>query len=203
MKLHLVSLPRFSPEDYIKCLSAYKPDVLFVVPSLVNFLTENTNIKRDLLDSVNYIQSGAAPLTDGLLQRFKRKFGDHIQVRQGYGMTESSPVTVLMPKQAPISKHNTIGVLIPNTIARIVDLTTGESQGPNKPGELQIKGPQIMMGYLNNEKATAETIDEDGWLLTGDVAYYDDDKYFYIIDRCKELIKVKGNQVGSTNEYIM
>ncbi|XP_045478743.1 probable 4-coumarate--CoA ligase 1 [Harmonia axyridis] len=198
LRLHLVTLPRFAPEDYIKCLVTYKPRLLFVVPSLVTFLTENSNVRKEHLASVENIESGAAPLSDGLLQRFKQKFGEHIQVRQGYGMTESSPVTLLNPKIPLPTKHSSIGVLVPDTFGRVVDLATGDTLGPNKPGELQVKGPQIMMGYLNNEKATNETIDEDGWLHTGDIAYYDDDKYFYIIDRCKELIKVKGNQVSPT-----
>ncbi|KAK9876551.1 hypothetical protein WA026_013926 [Henosepilachna vigintioctopunctata] len=185
MKMHLVTMPRFSPEDYIQALITYKPKMLFVVPSLMTFLTDNSN-------------------SYSLAERFKRKFGDQINVRQGYGMTETSPVTHLSHQVAPPTKHNTIGVPIPNTTARVVDLITGESLGPNKSGELQVKGPQVMMGYLKNEKATKETIDEDGWLHTGDIVYYDDDKYFYVIDRCKELIKVKGNQVSPTElEHIL
>lgn len=195
---HLISIPRFSPEDYIKCLEEYQPTTLFVVPSLVTFLTSSPQVKPEHLASVELVQSGAAPLGEGLSQRFSQKFGDHILIRQGYGMTESSPVTIIMPKSTPPSKHNTIGVLIPKTQAIVLDLVTGEPLGPNKPGELYVRGPQIMMGYLNNEKATNETIDENGWLRTGDVAYYDADKYFFIIDRCKELIKVKGNQVSPT-----
>ncbi|XP_044749927.1 4-coumarate--CoA ligase-like [Coccinella septempunctata] len=198
LRLHVVTLPRFSPEEYLNCLSTYKPKVLFVVPSLVTFLTENSNVVKEHLSSVENIESGAAPLSSGLMQRFRNKFGEQIKVRQGYGMTESSPVTLINPKTPLTTKHNSIGVLVPDTFARIVDLSTGDTLGPNKPGELQVKGPQIMMGYLNNEKATRETVDEEGWLHTGDVAYYDDDKYFYIIDRCKELIKVKGNQVSPT-----
>lgn len=110
-------------------------------------------------------------------------------------MTESSPVTLMMPTITPSSKIGTCGLLYPGTEGKIVSLSTQEILGPHKSGELLVKGPQVMLGYLNNEVATLETLDEDGWLHTGDVAYYDEDNYFYIVDRCKELIKVKGNQV--------
>lgn len=111
-------------------------------------------------------------------------------------MTETSPVTISMPLEKSFSKSGSCGRLLPSTSARIVDLSSGKDVGgPNKSGELWIKGPQVMKGYLNNPKATAETLDEEGWLRTGDVAYYDDDEFFFITGRAKELIKVKGNQV--------
>ena len=110
-------------------------------------------------------------------------------------MTESSPVTLLTPVDMPASKHGSCGILIPNTKARIMDIDKEIFLGPNEPGELQIKGPQVMMGYYKNEEATKITLDGRGWLLTGDVGYYDEDEYFFIVDRTKELIKVKGNQV--------
>lgn len=114
----------------------------------------------------------------------------------GYGMTETSPVTMLTPFWINHSKAGSCGRLIPSTYARLVDLSNGQDiKVPYKSGELLVKGPQLMKGYLDNPQATAETVDKDGWLHTGDVAYYDEDEYFYIVDRTKELIKVKGNQV--------
>lgn len=196
---HLISLPRFTPEEYIKALETYRPTFLFVVPSLLLFLASHPQITKEHLSSVEAITSGAAPLTEGLLQKFRQKIDNpEVLIRQGYGMTETSPVTFIMPKLTPPSKIGTIGVLYPGTEAKIISLTTGEVLGPNKTGELLVRGPQVMMGYLNNEQATSEVIDEDGWLHTGDVVYYDEDHYFYIVDRCKELIKVKGNQVSPT-----
>lgn len=194
---HLISIPRFTPEDYIKALIEFKPSSLFVVPSLLLFLASHPGVTKQHLASIESIQSGAAPLPEGVLQKFREKLDrSDVLIRQGYGMTESSPVTFCMPKLTPPSKIGTIGIPYPGTEAKVVSLSTGEALGTHQSGELWVRGPQLMMGYLNNEKATAETIDEDGWLHTGDVAYYDEDAYFYIVDRCKELIKVKGNQVS-------
>lgn len=196
---NLITIPRFTPEDYIKALVTYRPTFLFVVPSLMLFLASHPAVKSEHLASVEGVQSGAAPLTEGLLQKFKEKIDrPDVLIRQGYGMTESAPVTFCMPRLTPPSKIGTIGIPYPGTEAKVISLTTGETLGSHQSGELLVKGPQIMMGYLNNEESTAETIDEDGWLHTGDVAYYDEDCYFYIVDRCKELIKVKGNQVSPT-----
>ena len=114
----------------------------------------------------------------------------------GYGMTETSPVTLYTPKLMPSSKVGSCGILLPSTQARIKDVMTKKDVTiPEMTGELLIKGPQLMKGYLNDPVATRKIIDEDGWLYTGDVAYFDKDEYFYIVDRTKELIKVKGNQV--------
>nr|CAI5846908.1 unnamed protein product [Callosobruchus analis] len=198
---HLLSIPRFTPEDYIKALVEYRPTFLFVVPSLLLFLASHPAVTKEHLSSIEAIQSGAAPLSEAQLQKFREKVGrDDVLIRQGYGMTESSPVTFIMPRITPPSKIGTIGVPVPSTEAKIISLTNGETLGTHESGELLVRGPQVMMGYLNNEQATSETIDEEGWLHTGDVAYYDEDAYFYIVDRCKELIKVKGNQVSLKGE---
>ncbi|XP_022913292.2 uncharacterized protein [Onthophagus taurus] len=196
--VHIITLPKFTPEDYIKALEEFRPTFLFVVPSLLLFLASHPAITKDHLSSIKNVTSGAASAPEGLLQKFRQKCGNDVVIRQGYGMTESSPVTLFMPLLTPPSKIGTCGVLAASTEAKIVDLVTGEELPELKSGELLVRGPQIMAGYLNNEKATAETIDEEGWLHTGDVAYYDEDKYFFIVDRTKELIKVKGNQVSPT-----
>ena len=112
----------------------------------------------------------------------------------GYGMTETGPCTHLGPLQG--AKIGSIGHPISRTQAKIVDVETGEALGPNQTGELCVKGPQMMKGYLKNVKATEDTIEPSGWLHTGDIAYYDEDRHFYIVDRLKELIKVKGFQVS-------
>jgi 4-coumarate--CoA ligase len=110
-------------------------------------------------------------------------------------MTETSPAVIITPLDAPPSKGASTGKIYPNTEARIVSLTDGTNLGAMQTGELYLRGAQIMKGYLNNPEATKEILEEDGWLHTGDVAYYDEDNYFYLVDRTKELIKVKGNQV--------
>jgi acyl-CoA synthetase (AMP-forming)/AMP-acid ligase II len=114
---------------------------------------------------------------------------------QGYGLTETSPVTHCNPIDPELVKPGTIGPPVPGTEVRLVDTESGEDLAPGNPGEVWIRGPQVMSGYLNNPEATAATIDADGWLHTGDVAVVDEDGYFQIVDRLKELIKYKGFQV--------
>lgn len=197
-KNHLVSIPRFIPEDYIQCLVEFRPKFLFVVPSLMLFLATHPKVTAEHLESVDTLLVGAAAASVQLQEKFKQKCGREVDIAQGYGMTESSPVTLCTPYQYDLSKVGTCGRLYPNTQAKIVALADGSNLGPHQSGELHVKGPQIMKGYLNNNPATRETLDEEGWLHTGDVAYYDQDGYFYIVDRTKELIKVKGNQVSPT-----
>ena len=108
-------------------------------------------------------------------------------------MTELSPVSHATPEGQ--FKPGTIGVLAPSTESRIVDPDTGNDLGEGEDGEVWVRGPQVMPGYLNNESATASTIDTDGWLHTGDVGHVDKDGHFTIVDRLKELIKYKGFQV--------
>lgn len=198
--MHMITLPKFTPEMYLEAVIKYRPTVLFVVPSLLMFLATHPAVKSEHLSSIKEVTCGAAPASKALLDKFRDKIGrgDNIDIRQGYGMTETSPCTLLSPHNMPASKVGSCGQLVKGTKAQIVSLTTGESLGPQQSGELWVKGPQIMKGYLKNEEATKETITEDGWLKTGDVAYYDEDGYFFIVDRTKELIKVKGNQVSPT-----
>ncbi|XP_053697368.1 uncharacterized protein LOC128744399 [Sabethes cyaneus] len=195
---HLVSIPRFIPEDYIQCLVEFRPQFLFVVPSLMLFLATHPKVTPDHLASVKMLGVGAAAASVQLQEKFKSKCGHDVQIMQGYGMTESSPITLCTPYLTDQSKAGTCGILYPNTQAKIVSLADGSNLGAHQSGELHVRGPQIMKGYLNNNPATRETLDDEGWLHTGDVAYYDQDGYFYIVDRTKELIKVKGNQVSPT-----
>jgi acyl-CoA synthetase (AMP-forming)/AMP-acid ligase II len=138
--------------------------------------------------------SGAAPLDAGLADQCAQRLGVH--VFQGYGLTETSPVTHCTPDDDP-SKNvpGSIGPPLPNTEVRVVDWGTGENYGPNQDGELWIRGPQVMQGYLNNPEATAHVIDQEGWFRTGDIGHADADGYFTVVDRLKELIKYKGYQV--------
>jgi acyl-CoA synthetase (AMP-forming)/AMP-acid ligase II len=116
-------------------------------------------------------------------------------VNQGYGMTEASPVTHAVRNDVEWTKVGSIGPVIPGTECQVVDITTGAALGPGADGEIWIRGPQVMKGYLNNRAATDQILDPDGWLHTGDIGHADPDGDFYIVDRLKELIKYKGYQV--------
>ena len=127
-----------------------------------------------------------------LIQRFKEK-APNVIIKEGWGMSEISPLGLLSPLDQIVP--GSCGVVIPNTELKIVDVSTGENLPAGKSGELCVRGPQIMPGYLDNKKATKETI-KNGWLHSGDIAHYDENGNIFISDRLKELIKVKGFQVS-------
>jgi acyl-CoA synthetase (AMP-forming)/AMP-acid ligase II len=145
------------------------------------------------LSKLKTIFSGAAPLGAGLTRACMQRLD--CDIRQGYGMTETSPVTHSTPLNSSQVKLGSVGVPAPNTECKVIDLETGAVLGPDKEGEICVRGPQIMKGYLNRPDATAATIDNEGWLHTGDIGYADDAGHFFIVDRAKELIKYKGFQV--------
>jgi acyl-CoA synthetase (AMP-forming)/AMP-acid ligase II len=146
------------------------------------------------LSHVRLVFSGAAPLGEDMAKELSKKLG--CPVVQGYGMTEASPVTHLSPTRDAPMKPGSVGKVVPGTEVRIVDVATQEEAAPGKEGELWIRGPQIMKGYLGRPQETAECLDRDGWYQTGDVGYVDPEGYFFIVDRTKELIKYKGMQVA-------
>jgi 4-coumarate--CoA ligase len=190
----IVTLPRFEPEQYLKALVTYKPTWLNLVPPLVSFLSNHPAVKTDYLKSLHAVTGGAAPFGPALIEKFKEKCApNEVKFREGFGMTESSPVTHFQPDEGAILGG--CGHPIPNTLAKIIDIETGEPLGPEEDGELLVAGPQVMKGYYRNQKATESTI-IDGWLHTGDIARYNADGQFFIVDRLKELIKVKGLQVA-------
>jgi acyl-CoA synthetase (AMP-forming)/AMP-acid ligase II len=138
--------------------------------------------------------SGAAPMAPEVARAVIERLG--CEVMQGYGLTETSPVTHASRGDDARRKVAGIGQPIPNTEAKIADLATGAELGPKEEGEVCIRGPQVMKGYLDNPRATAAMIDSEGWLHTGDVGYADEEGCFYIVDRVKELIKYKGLQIA-------
>ena len=164
-----------------------------LVPPIVLALSKNPVVDNYQLPKLKTIFSGAAPLDEKLTRACMERLD--CDIRQGYGMTETSPVTHSCPADPSQVKFGSVGVPAPNTECKVVDLETGEALGPNKEGEVCVRGPQIMKGYLNRPEATAATIDADGWLHTGDIGYADQDGHFFIVDRAKELIKYKGFQV--------
>jgi acyl-CoA synthetase (AMP-forming)/AMP-acid ligase II len=146
------------------------------------------------LSKLKTLFSGAAPLSEQLARACGARLG--CGIRQGYGMTETSPAIHLTAAETDWSKCGSIGQCVPNTECKIVDVETGELLGHGREGEICMRGPQMMKGYLNRPEATAATIDADGWLHTGDIGYCDESGHFFIVDRLKELIKYKGMQVA-------
>jgi acyl-CoA synthetase (AMP-forming)/AMP-acid ligase II len=188
----IVTVPRFDLQQSLELIQQHKITRLFAVPPIVLALAKHPLVDQFDLSSLKQVFSGAAPLGADLAQEAAERID--CEVMQGYGMTEMSPVSHVT--RMGDFKPGTCGVTVANTECRIVDSEGGEDQGVGAVGELWIRGPQVMKGYLNNPEATAETIDSDGWLHTGDVAFIDEDGHMTIVDRVKELIKYKGFQVA-------
>ncbi|NUL82731.1 MAG: 4-coumarate--CoA ligase family protein [Armatimonadetes bacterium] len=189
----LVTMPRFELEGFLQILQDYKIELANLVPPIILGLAKHPAVAQYDLSSLRLVLSGAAPLGADVVGEASSRIG--CAVSQGYGLTETSPVTHVLPFDYPKPKPGSIGPLVPNTEAKIIDVSTGEELGTDQDGELLIRGPQVMKGYLNNPEATAQCIDSDGFLHTGDMARVDSDGCFYIVDRLKELIKYKGYQV--------
>ncbi len=189
----IVTLPRFELEPFLQTLQKYEVSLAHLVPPIVLALSKHPIVDRYPLPKLKTIFSGAAPLDENLTRACMARLG--CDVRQGYGMTETSPVTHSSPSEPSLVKFGSVGIAAPNTECKIIDLETGELLGPNQEGEICVRGPQIMKGYLNRPDATAATVDSESWLHTGDIGYADADGHFFIVDRAKELIKYKGFQV--------
>lgn len=188
----LVTMPRFDLEAFLQLAQDHRVKQVYLAPPVALALAKHPLVDQYDLSALEYLVSGAAPLGADVAEAVGRRLG--CVAVQAYGMTELSPVTHITPKTAP--RPGTVGLTVPGAACRIVDFETGRDLGPNEEGELWIRSPQVMKGYLNNAQATAEAIVEDGWLRTGDVACFDADGYCYIRDRVKELIKVSGFQVA-------
>jgi len=186
----VVTMPRFDLDEFLALIEKHRVTLANVVPPIALALAKHPAIDGADLSSLKLIMSGAAPLGEELSNAVAARLD--VPTIQGYGMTELSPVTHVSPTDPALVKGGSIGLGVPGTESRLVDPDTGED---GDRGELWVRGPQVMAGYLNNEEATRETIDADGWLHTGDIAEVDADGYFTIVDRLKELIKYKGFQV--------
>ena len=190
----VVTIPKFDLVEYLRLSQQYRVRRAYIVPPVALALARQPVVDQYDLSALEVIMSGAAPLSADLEAAVERRL--RCTVKQGYGMTEASPVTHISPNDPLLVRHGSFGLLVPNTECRIVNLETGSDTGAGEHGELLIRGPQVMAGYLNHAEATAQAIDADGWLHTGDVGYADAEGYFYIVDRLKEFIKYKGLQVA-------
>jgi acyl-CoA synthetase (AMP-forming)/AMP-acid ligase II len=190
----VITMPRFDLEGCLQILERHRVTFAYVVPPIVLALAKSPLVEKYDLSSVRALFSGAAPLGDELSQAAGRRLG--CTVAQGYGMTETSPVTHISRMRRDGTRGPGIGPPVPNTEVKVLDVATGAELGPDREGEICVRGPQVMKGYLGRPEATAAMIDGDGWLHTGDVGYADAGGCFFIVDRVKELIKYKGMQVA-------
>jgi acyl-CoA synthetase (AMP-forming)/AMP-acid ligase II len=191
----VVTMPRFDMEQFLSLIERYRVNYAPLVPPIVLGLAKHPAVDAHDLSSLRTITCGAAPIGLSIASEAAKRLD--CVIAQGYGLTETSPVTHIAPNvPGALMKLGSIGPCVPNTEARVTALDTGNDLGPGEQGEILIRGPQVMKGYLNRPDATAASIDGDGWFRTGDVGYADEDGFFYIVDRVKELIKYNAYQVA-------
>ncbi len=188
----LIPFPRYVPKDVLEAINTLKPTVFPGAPAIYLSLLQQKEIGKYDLSSINYCVSGSAPMPLEGMRRFKEL--TNASIIEGYGLTEASPVTHLNPLRGE-QRPGSIGLPFPDTDARVVDMELGTVEmPPGKIGELIIKGPQVMAGYWNRSDETASTL-RNGWLYTGDIAVMDQDGYFTIVDRKKDMVLSGGYNV--------
>ncbi|XP_027911787.1 4-coumarate--CoA ligase 2-like isoform X2 [Vigna unguiculata] len=193
----ILLIEKFEMRTLLEAIEKHRVTVAILVPPLVVALTKNTAVEKYDLSSIRLVMSGAAPLGLQAEEALRKRLPNAI-LGQGYGMTESGPVLTMSLGFAKFpfpTKCGSCGTVVRNAEMKVIHPLTSLSLPRNEHGEICVRGSQIMKGYLNDEKATAETIDADGWLHTGDIGYVDDDDEVFLVDRAKELIKFKAFQV--------
>ncbi|CAH9142761.1 unnamed protein product [Cuscuta epithymum] len=194
----ILIMQRFDIVPFLELIQKYKVTICPFVPPIVLAISKSPAVDNYDLSSVRIVMSGAAPLGKELQDTVRDKF-PQATFAQGYGMTEGGSVLAMslaFAKEPFQIKSGSVGTVVRNAELKIVDPEIGSSLPRNQPGEICIRGDQIMKGYLNQPEATKSTIDEEGWLHTGDIGYIDEDDELFIVDRLKELIKYKGFQVA-------
>ncbi|KAG0153695.1 hypothetical protein PDIDSM_2349 [Penicillium digitatum] len=204
----VVILPKFDLDLYLSCIEKYRPDELSVVPPIALMLVKDPRVFKYDLTSVRKIMSAAAPLTIELSSALEAKFREisktEVFCTQSWGLTETSPMATAVPNDRMDKRNTGVGCIVPNMQLRFVDPESRQdaavtSDGSTAPAEIWCRGPNVVMGYYNNDEATKEAfhVDEDGtrWFRTGDIGTIDADGYITIQDRIKEMIKYKGLQV--------
>ena len=181
----IVILPNFVTLDVLKHIKRYKPTLFPGVPTMYMAINQFSGVRKFGIQSVKACISGAAPLPVEVQEAFEKLTRGRLV--EGYGLTEASPITHANPLRG-LRKVGSIGIPIPSTDARILDLVSGEPLPSGQIGELAVSGPQVMLGYWGKDEENEQVLTEDGWLLTGDVARMDEDGYFQIISRKKEMI---------------
>ncbi|KAL5550875.1 hypothetical protein UlMin_001051 [Ulmus minor] len=195
----IVVMGKFDVEEALKAIDRYKVTHFPLVPPILTALIKCAKgVDRRSFQSLKQVSCGAAPLSSKIIEEFLQNL-PYVDFIQGYGMTESTAVGTRGFNSKKFRNFSSVGLLAPNMEAKVVDLNTGSILPPGGCGELLLRGPGIMKGYLNNEEATMSAIDKDGWLRTGDIVYFDQDGYLHIFDRLKEMIKYKGFQISPSD----
>jgi long-chain acyl-CoA synthetase len=188
-----ILVPKPQPEPLLEAIEKFRPTFAPLVPTMFIGMLNHPKLSKTDLSSIKACVSGSAPLPLEVIRGFEEKTGSVII--EAFGMTESSPATHVNPYANGLRKVGSIGLPLPDTICRIADLNDPLKDLPvGEPGELVIQGPQVMQGYLNMPEETAKTV-INGWLHTGDIAYMDEDGYFFIVDRIKDMILSGGYNV--------
>jgi len=188
----VIICPRFDAEELLRTIEREKATVMYGAASMFATLTDSPPISKYDLSSLRYVKAGAMPIPPEVKERWEQVTG--VNMVLGYGLSEASPETHNCPPRRV--KVGTVGIPIVDTEAKIVDQDTGRIElPPGEIGELIIRGPQVMKGYLNRPEDDKEALRE-GWLYTGDLAFMDDEGYFHIADRKKETIKYKGYTIA-------
>ena len=198
-RARLVTMPRFDLAEFLRIIQDFRITWAFIAPPIAVALAKHPLVDQYDLTSMEFIVSGAAPFDDTLGHAVADRIG--CRVRQGFGMSEMSPVSHTIPADRDDIPLGSVGITLPNIECKLIDTATGAEievpeEGTSAPGELLCRGPNIMRGYLGNDEATRATIDEDGFLHTGDIATVTSEGIVSIVDRLKELIKYKGYQVA-------
>ncbi|KAF3434101.1 hypothetical protein FNV43_RR25204 [Rhamnella rubrinervis] len=195
-KTTTVLMQKFDFKAMLDAIETYKVSNIPAVPPVILALVKHASKAGCDLSSLRRVGSGAAPLSNEVAEEFRRRF-PWVELRPGYGLTESCGAATYYVSDEEAKLHSaSCGRLLPKFCAKIVDPETGKPLPPYKEGELWLKSGTIMKEYLGKKEATAETIGTDGWLKTGDLCYFDDNGFLYIVDRIKELIKHNGYQVA-------
>ena len=189
----IIAIPRFDLRDTIKLIDKKKPTCMPAVAAIYTAISNYPKIANYNLRSLKKCISGGAPLPVEVKKKFESQTG--CVLVEGYGLTETSPVTHVNPMDGRPNKAGSIGLPVMGTEAIILDTETLAEKPTGEKGEICIKGPQVMKGYWNKPDETTKTMTDDGWLHTGDIAYCDEEGYFFIVDRIKDLIITNGYNV--------
>ena len=192
---------KFTPESFFRAVQDFKVTFTFVVPPILIALVRSPLADKYDLSTIKSFASGAAYLSKELCQMVNKRYG--ISITDGYGMTETSPIVSLQTQNDLSLNKLNVGRLVSNTEAQIIDMNTNKLLGPNEIGEIWIRGPQVMLGYLKNDEANAKTFiphanDKDRFLRSGDIASIDENGYITLHDRVKDIIKYNGYQVAAS-----